>query len=828
MFSILFAQTFLPVSKLILIPFLFFCFSLFSQTTYTTENPVASTFDQPEGIITGQVFTTDNQPAAFVTVALKGTNRATTTNEEGYFTLKGLKEGNYSLEISMTGLKSQEKTVVVKGAQPINIIITLAENAQQLSAVIVTARKSANERLTSIGKLPVQPKDLPQAITILDKTILENQQVQTMSDALQNVNGVYIMGTTGGMQEEIAARGYAFGSNNTFKNGARFNNGIKPEFSSVEKIEVLKGGNAILYGNVGAGGILNIVTKKPRWSQGGEISFRAGSYDFYKPSFDIYGPFGKSDWAAYRLNGTYEKAGSFRDGVSSERFYMNPSFLFKAGKNTEILLEGDYLKDNRTPDYGVGAVNYSLVNVPRSQFLNVPWAYNNIEQATATATVTHRLNSAFTIRGVGSYQNYNNELYSASRPASTAINANGNWARGLQKTRTAEDYYFTSIDLTAKLQTGSIEHTILFGGDADKYKTRATAFSAYANESIGNKNIYDTINIFNPITKRGDIPFIGEDRITTSPIVRYGAYVQDLISVSEKIKLLAGVRYSYQNNQQARVDSLTKNKTIYIAATDADAFSPRVGIVYQPFKTTSLFASYTNNFSVNTGRDVNNKPLTPSIIDQFEIGIKNDFFEGALSANITAYQIKNSNLAQTALFLANGSDNRDNNIKELTGETTSKGIEVDITSKPINGFNILAGYSYNDMRYTGVNGNTVNGNKLGDRLRYNPAHTANANVFYGFDKESKLNGFYVGAGAFYIGNRLAGRNPTNSPTNTNKLIPLPDYVMADVNAGFATTAFAVRVKISNLFNQLSYNAHDDNSINPIAPRQFVTTLSYKF
>jgi iron complex outermembrane recepter protein len=422
-------------------------------------------------------------------------------------------------------------------------------------------------------------------------------------------------------------------------------------------------------------------------------------------------------------------------------------------------------------------------------------------------------------------------LFSAVRPGSLAISTDGTWARGLQKTRTNENYRFTSLDLTGRFSTGSVGHTLLFGGDADRYQTVATAFRTYANPAIGNRNIYDTINIFDPasIAKRQDVPFLAEDRITTTPVVRYGIYLQDLISVSEKIKLLAGVRYSYQSNRQARADTVAKNKTGFIAATSASAFSPRVGVVYQPLKTTSVFASYTNSFSLNTGVDVSGTALAPSVIDQVEVGVKNDFFNGALSANVTAYRIVNSNFAQTALFQADGvTPNTNSNIKELSGETTSKGVEVDLMTKPVKGFNIIAGYSYNDMRYTGVNGNTVNGNKVGDRLRYNPAHTANASVFYTFNNESKLKGFYLGAGAFYIGDRLAGRNPTNSPTNTNKLMPLPNYITVDANAGYAATAYAVRLKLSNLFNQMSYNAHDDNSINPIAPRQFLATFSYKF
>jgi len=282
-------------------------------------------------------------------------------------------------------------------------------------------------------------------------------------------------------------------------------------------------------------------------------------------------------------------------------------------------------------------------------------------------------------------------------------------------------------------------------------------------------------------------------------------------------------------NQKAIVDSVSKNTRGTIASFTNDAFSPRFGVVYQPNKGSSIFASYTNSFSVNTGVDVYNNALAPSIMDQFEAGIKNDLFKGALSLNLTAYRIVNSNFAQTALYLADGTTaNNNSNIKELSGETTSKGIELDIQTRSVNGFKILAGYSFNDMRYTGVNGNTVNGNKKGDRLRYNPAHTANASVYYNFSKESLLNGFYIGGGAFYVGDRLAGRNPTNSLGNTNKLMPLPDYITVDIHAGYSHKNLNLRVKLSNLFDQLSYNAHDDNSVNPIAPRQFTGTISYKF
>ncbi|HEX2535266.1 MAG TPA: TonB-dependent receptor [Chitinophagaceae bacterium] len=780
---------------------------------------------QPEyktGSIQGRILTTDGQPAGSVSISLKELDRTTITDEQGRFLLKNLREGNYTVVVTMTGMQPAEKTVAVKGGETATVQLSLVENHQQLKEIIVTSQKSLNERTVSVGKIAVQPKDLPQSITIIDRGIIERQQVLTMSDVLQNVNGVYIAGTTGGYQEEIAARGYSFGSSNTFKNGGRFNNAIKPEMSSVEKVEVLKGGNAILYGNVGAGGVLNIITRKPKFETGGEVSFRAGSYDLYKPSFDIYGPFGSSRKVAFRLNGTYETAGSFRDRVSSERFYINPSFLFKLGGKTELLLEGDYLKDDRTPDFGSGAIKYQIADVPRSRFLNVPWAYLETEQATATATLTHKLGEQFSLRALASFQAFDNELFGAARPGSLAITDEGKWIRGLQRSATSERYGVAQVDLNGRFRTGKITHQTLVGADIDQYRTENRAYAGLSR--------YDSVNLFDPYRyeERTDIPDLTLNVISRPPVFRYGIYGQDLLSLGEQVKVLAGVRYSFQENSANRTDSVAKGKTVTLPGTSADAFSPRLGVVYQPAKWVSLFTSYTNTFTLNTGTDIYGQALAPSVIDQFELGVKNDLFGGKLTANVTAYRIVNSNLAQTALFQASGDPNNNSNIKELTGETTSKGVEVDLMTKSINGFQAIAGYSYNDMRYTGVNGNTVNGNKKGDRLRYNPAHTANASLFYHFAASSAVDGLYVGAGVFYTGDRLAGRNPTNSPTNTNQLMALPDFATVDLNAGYSLKQFTLRLKVSNLFNVLSYNAHDDNSINPIAPRQLLGTVAYKF
>jgi iron complex outermembrane receptor protein len=560
------------------------------------------------------------------------------------------------------------------------------------------------------------------------------------------------------------------------------------------------------------------VTKKPQFQSGGSASVRLGSFGFVKPSFDVYGGIGNSQRVAYRLNATYEQGNSFRDDVQSKRFYVNPSLLVNLSSKTNLLVEADYLNDDRTPDFGTGAINYAIADVPRSRFLGVSWGYNRIEQRSATATLTHQINRNWTVRATGSAQGFTSDQFAATRPnAGQFIQTNGTWVRGIQRTQVDETYWIGQVDLTGQFTTGAVKHTLLVGADADQYRTKTTAYNPVAR--------YDTINVFNLgqfRQRRGDgpsdIPTLTARALTNAPIDRAGVYVQDLISFSEKIKLLAGLRYSYQ---QTGSDVLTyaDNKTTSVT-TFADAVTPRVGFVYQPVPTTSLFVSYANSFNTNTGVDVAGNALAPSFIDQYEAGIKNDLFNGFLSANVTAYQIKNSNLAQTSL--AGGNTN--SNIKELAGEVTSRGVEVDLKTKQLGGFSFLGGYSYNQTKYTASNIYIV-----GSLLRYNPNHTANGSVYYAFQQANWARGLNVGLTAFYMGERVAGRSTRLTINNdTYRLIPVPAFTQIDASVGYSLSRFGVRAKVSNILNVLSYQIHDDNSVNPIAPRMLSATVSYRW
>lgn len=738
-----------------------------------------------------------------VSVRLLEIKKGKISDEQGEFRFENINPGTYTIQASFVGYKTLSQAVKLEAGKTLNLSLELVETSTDLKEIVVVGYVSQNEKTVTIGKLPIRPMDLPQSVVTLDKTLLDAQQVNRMSDVLMNTNGVYIFGATGGYQEEIAARGFSMASSNTFKNGMRYANGMISELSGVEKVEILKGSAAILYGNVAAGGVLNLVTKKPKFNFGGEVSLRAGSWDMYKPSVDVYGGLSKN--MAARLNASYEQANSFRLGVSSERVYVNPSILFKLGEKTELIVEGDYLADQRTPDFGAGIINYQIVNIPRERFLGVAWSHIHSSQSSVNATLSHRLNENWTLKWMSGLRQNSSHLFSNTRPnAGSLITSDGRWVRNLQKSGLDENYGVSQIDLIGNLSWMGVKNQILVGIDSDFYNTDTYAYDQF--------NRYDTVNVFvgpQP-NARQDRPTMNPFTKTMAPIRRFGIYAQDLIHLNEYWKVLAGLRYSYQQTL-SDVYTYSTGKTTSSSNFDG-AFSPRLGIVFKPTLNHAVFASYSNSFALNTGVDINNQALPPSLIDQYEAGVKNDLWDGFMSVNVTAYRILNNNLAQNSLINATTYTY----VKELAGSVQSEGLEVDLMSKPISGFSFTGGYSFNETKY--VKSNTY---IEGSLLKYNPRHTGNVGVQF------RKNGFQMGLTTVYIGERFAGRSTRVAVANDAfRLVALPGYVQADFTAGYTFKHMAIRAKIGNLGDVVNYNVHDDNSVNPIAPRNFNVTLSY--
>ncbi|MEJ7664053.1 MAG: TonB-dependent receptor [Hymenobacter sp.] len=293
--------------------------------------------------------------------------------------------------------------------------------------------------------------------------------------------------------------------------------------------------------------------------------------------------------------------------------------------------------------------------------------------------------------------------------------------------------------------------------------------------------------------------------------------------------MLAGVRWSYQNTQQISIFNQDKQQERGgPAANKIDkAFSPKAALIYQPLPVLSVYTSYANNFIVNSGTTIYLQNLAPSLVDQYEAGVKSELLGSRLFANLSVYRYRNNNFAQIAPLDQYGKPNGNTNLKELSGETTSDGVDLDVSGNFSTNFYFNAGYAHNFMRYT--NAGTTTGSPInGERLTNNPAHTANASVFYTFDRPG-LRGLKLGASAFYTGQRLGGNNNTvGQDGGFNRTIALSGFTTLDLSAGYAYQRFSILAKISNITNELSYLVHDRYSINPIPPRQFLTTVGYRF
>ncbi|MEO8535034.1 MAG: TonB-dependent siderophore receptor [Flavobacterium sp.] len=728
-----------------------------------------------------------------------------------------------------------------------------------LNEVLITTNREPKP-VTAV-RSGLKPMDNPQSIQVIGSDVIEQQQAIRLSEVIKNANGVYVSSARGGAQESFFSRGYDMSANNMFKNGFRYNSGSIPDVSGLEKVEFLKGSSALLFGNVAPGGILNLVTKTPSFKKGGEISMQMGSYAFYKPAFDFYGPLNKS--IAFRINGSYENSESFRDVVKNERLYVNPSLLFAVSSKTQITLQGDYLTADWTPDFGTGIVGKQILDIPRNEFLGSLWSNGATKSASASALLNHDFNKNWKLNFNSSFQTYDRTQKSTAQLST--VTANGDWNRGLTQNKNLEQILGDQLSLQGNFNTGKIKHQLYTGADWEN--SFATAYTYAFNEKFlvtgtnpdgspktYDPSIYDKINLYNfdPSTQRNDIPNARATQIAKTETNRFGVYFQDLISVTEKFKVLAGIRWSWQETEvttykeilAGTVQTVSPEKTTPVVGAKKldNAFSPKVGLIYQPTKEISVFGSYSSSFTPNTGTTVDLQPIDPSIIDQYEAGIKTDFLKGLLSTNVTVYQITNSNLAQTAPNKADGSLNIDSQLKILGGGTKSKGVEIDITAKPIDGLAIIAGYSYNDMRYTNTSG--TNGSFVeGDRVARTPRNTANLSFFYK-SPEGILKGITFGAIANYIGDRLGGWNddylwtaikPTPAPpaspylvTIRDRDIPIEGYTTIDVSAGYEWRKFSILCKLSNITNELNYTVHENYSVNPIAPRQIMTSLRYKF
>src|SRR5690554_6958562 len=353
--------------------------------------------------VSGTISTEKQEVIPFATVLVKNTTTGTSADENGYYELHHLSPGEYSIHVSSVGYKSLIKKITLNGKEDLQLSFQLVEDSQLDEVEVFGSRFTHPDKIEALTRLPLAPYEQIQSISIISDKLIAQQGNLTISDATKNVPGVYTFATYGNKRESMSSRG--FRGIPILKNGVRVHSdfrgvGILTDMQGVDNIQVLKGSASITQGvatDLGSpGGIINIVTKTPKYHFGGNAYVRGGSFGQVRTAFDVYGPLTEKENVAFRINGAIERADGYRSGISSDRFYFNPSLEWRVDNKTTLTLEMDYFDDNRTPD--VGTVNLAendinaIYDLPYDQFLG----FKNDKALTKNTTYSVRFNRELT------------------------------------------------------------------------------------------------------------------------------------------------------------------------------------------------------------------------------------------------------------------------------------------------------------------------------------------------------------------------------------------------------------------------------------------------
>lgn len=700
-----------------------------------------------------------------------------------------------------------------------------------LDEIEVFGEKNRQQKgLEAITRMPLKPSDQIQSISIISNKVIEAQGALTITDAVRNIPGVTLFGNYGGVKESMSTRG--FRGVPVLKNGVRMDSQFQSaagvsDMQGVESIQMIKGSAAITQGVISdlgnAGGVINIVTKTPNFTEQGKIGIRTGSWGQFRPTFDYQTPITEEGNVAIRVNGAYERADSYRKLIHSNRVYFNPSLAWKASDKTTVVIEGDYLNDNRTPHSS--AVNLSasqgenaLYVLPNNKFLGFDIDNNNSKLSSIMARVDHQLNEKFKLRGSfakSSYQVDNISTATAALRNSTEYNIrNRTLSRSLRDDKNST-FQFDVIG--QDLKTGAIKHTAQMGFDYRVADATTTGFTVMQGTTAN--AVIDKINIFEDYTNT-----IGADKkvsfVKNDPVNNYystfGILAQDVVEFNKYIKGTFGLRYS----------EITTKDQEGTSAYTRSAWNPMVGVMVSPIKQLNLFGSYTNSTNLRNAAQTmrDGSEVGASKTEQFETGIKSDWINNRLRFNLTYFYIYTSNLANTEYI--DGTNTATGYVFKA-GDLKRTGLEVELNGRVLENLTVMLGYAYLDARYEN-SPSYVNGSAPMNA----PDHTANAWVQYDF-RDKIFNGLSLSFGAYYVGDR---------PVNEYSLTPdghgnmggvepfnMPSYTTLNAQVGYKYKKVEARVYLNNLGNSVGLNSYFRGGyINQTDPRNFSVALNYNF
>ncbi len=528
----------------------------------------------------------------------------------------------------------------------------------------------------------------------------------------------------------ITIRGFGADTGDIYRDGIRESGQVRRSTANIERIEILKGPASVLYGRSAGGGVVNMVSKFANFDSKSSVGAYTGSYDNYGTTADINQVL--NDNLAVRLTGEYGEAGSFRSGIENKIEMFSPSFTYKNddGKLTWTT-QYTYDKLGRVPDRGPTRDNLPAGTSIKMGFAQDGDYVDDILQV-VRSDVNYEYAPDWNFHWAASYrqaeQNFDHFYFgnycgldekNSKNEACTKkgyIDQIYYWQQTSNKTTT------NTFDIKGKFKTGQLEHQIMVGTDWT-YEQREPRL---ANKTQNGSAIYGYVN---PITgereySRGNGPLkISQHNYNEG--TTYGVFIQDLIGLNDQLKLMMGLRYDY-------FDFSTTNKIKNELRNVKDStFSPNVGLVWQPVPEHSFYTSYSKSFApfggqmgvnqVTGSTDVAKMDKEPQYNEQYEVGVKSEWFDNRLNTQFSVFDIRKNNIRYKP------NPNSEPEVWATAGQHQSRGLEFSFIGRVLDNVFVRGGYGYTDAK---VKEDKQNPEREGNYLANTSKNTGNLFVRY--------------------------------------------------------------------------------------------------
>lgn len=718
------------------------------------------------------------------------------TNHQGEFLIT-VSPGAYVVRITATGfLATTRRVALVAGTTTADFALQVA--GVQESVTVDAPRSYDSPALTSATRTATALRDIPQSISIASSALISDSRMASIADAVRYMPGVGIAQGEGNRDTPILR-----GNSSTadfFVDGIRDDVQYFRDVYNVERVEALKGPNAMVFGRGGAGGVINRVTRQAEWGQPREMAFQIGSWNNKRLTADVGK--GLNEGIALRASTVYEQSDTYRTGVAIERYGLNPSVAFRPGAATTIRASYEHFHDRRTADRGISSVNGRPVETDAATFFGDP------DQSESTATINvfsslveHHFNPRVTLRTRVSYGDYD-KFYQNVFPG--AVNAAAaTVAISAYNNATRRRNLFNQTDLIVSASTGRLRHTALLGTEFGRQESDNFRETGFFSTLGPNAVTYDaplsapTISL--PLAFRQSATDADNHGIAQVAAL----YLQDQIALSDRLEAVLGVRFdSFRVN-------FTNNRSLADFSSSDELWSPRAGLIYRPVPSMSLYGSHSLTYLPRAGEQMTslsltNQSLEPEEFRNYEVGAKWELTPGfALTAAL--YRLDRGNVAVP--------DPTDPAVSLLVDAQRTRGAEVEVNGRIGKAWHLAGGYAYQNGEITRSISAAA---QAGASLAQLPRHSLS--LWNKYDITPRLS---AGLGVIHR---------TAMFTSTDNLVLLPKWTRVDGAVFYnLTSKLRAQINIDNLFNERYYlNAHSNTNITPGSPRAVKLTLTTKF